>query len=37
MIQRGIVVPEYEEMQEDSEEKLPPPTPSSIEGRTLSD
>jgi len=37
MIQRGIVVPEYEEMQEDSEEKLPPPTPSSVEGETSSD
>jgi monofunctional biosynthetic peptidoglycan transglycosylase len=32
MIQRGIVVPEYEEMQEDKEEKPSPPTLPSIEG-----
>jgi monofunctional biosynthetic peptidoglycan transglycosylase len=36
MIQRGIIVPEYEEMEEESEEKLPPPTPSSIEGKPSS-
>jgi monofunctional biosynthetic peptidoglycan transglycosylase len=36
MVQRGIVVPEYEEMKEDSEEKLPPPTPSSVEEGTSS-
>jgi monofunctional biosynthetic peptidoglycan transglycosylase len=32
MIQRGIVVPEYEEIQQDSEEKPTPPTPPSIGG-----
>jgi len=36
MIQRGIIVPEYEEMEEESEEKLPPPTHSSVEGRRSS-
>jgi monofunctional biosynthetic peptidoglycan transglycosylase len=37
MIQRGIIVPEYEEIQGNSEEK-PPPSPSPpIEGRTSSD
>jgi hypothetical protein len=32
MVQRGIVVPEYEDMKEDKEEELSPPTPPSIEG-----
>jgi monofunctional biosynthetic peptidoglycan transglycosylase len=36
MIQRGIVVPDYEEMQEDNEENPSPPTSPSIEGRTSS-
>jgi monofunctional biosynthetic peptidoglycan transglycosylase len=36
MIQRGIVVPDYEEMQEDNEENSSPPISPSIEGRTSS-
>jgi monofunctional biosynthetic peptidoglycan transglycosylase len=32
MVQRGIVVPEYEDIKEDKEEELFPPTPPSIEG-----